>query len=611
MVQNSSFGDGGAASRLADAGSVLRARDTWCVAARTFLMLAFTLITFSVLAAAIPTFLGMDSFIIDGGSMRPAIPAGALVVAERVDPAIVQAGEIITFRHSTASSSPVTHRVVKVLREANGTTNLLTKGDANASADPEPVATDLPVSRMVYSLPYPGYVLEFLRTGAGKIVLIGVPALLLLLSIGRKSGGAPVASDVYESNADELSEAATEVPAPQKVVLMAMANPASVVPSTPSAPDALTRLAQRPASTPRPGLARRLIAAFQDEPATPVYYEAAPAPVAAPVAQAQPAQATTSPRPVVMRMAAAPSASIYAAPAMAPAMPAPTAMRIAHEVAPPSLQIVAQAAQAVHAYAQTPVSDIGDMIDNDNEPQLLHLARLRLRSVARLADIMQSFDRVETEAAPLLNLVTDLDKVRQRFAENLDEAMRPLTEFADRWDDNLLTLAESMEGDLPQQIDLAAERRRIAEIRAQVPHRHTLLINQFALEKQAIDAALTVFDDQVARLEAQLTAARRTAEAIGDSMRTADFGRTVAFLRRRTSQLAMLAERGAATPEDIAQALPPPPRSPRTTRSTSPTRLTSPRWSASSTTRPRSDRAAAPRSATSRVGGSTWLILKG
>ena len=547
MVQGSSLGDGGAASRLADAGSVLRARDTWRVAARTFLMLASTLITFSVLAAAIPTFLGMDSFIIDGGSMRPAIPAGALVVAERVDPAIVQAGEIITFRHSTAPNSPVTHRVVKVLREANGTTNLLTKGDANASADPEPVATDLPVSRMVYSLPYAGYVLEFSRTSAGKIVLIAVPALLLLLSIGRKSGGAPVVSGVYESNADESSEAATQVPAPQKVVLMAMANPASAVPG---APDALTRLAQRPASAPRPGLARRLIAAFQAEPAAPVYTEVAPAPVAAPDVPTAPAAQPL--RPVVAPITAAGAAPIYRAPA-ASAVPTP----IAYEAAPPSLQIVAQAAQAVHAYAQTPVSDIGDMIDTDNEPQLLHLARLRLRSVARLADIMQSFDRVETEAAPLLNLVTDLDQVRQRFAENLDEAMRPLTEFADRWDDNLLTLAESMDGDLPQQIDLAAERRRIAEIRAQVPHRHTLLINQFALEKQAIDAALTVFDDQVARLEAQLTAARRTAEAIGDGMRTADFGRTVAFLRRRTSQLAMLAERGAATPEDIAQALPP------------------------------------------------------
>ena len=121
---------------------------------------------------------------------------------------------------------------------------------------------------------------------------------------------------------------------------------------------------------------------------------------------------------------------------------------------------------------------------------------------------------------------------------------------------DLVALQARMEGELPPQIDLAAERRRIAEIRAQVPQRHQLLLDQFDVEKQAIEAALTVFDDQVARLESQLNAARRTAEALGDSMRTADFGRTVSYLRRRTEQLALLAERGAATPEDIAEALP-------------------------------------------------------
>lgn len=52
-----------------------------------------------------------------------------------------------------------------------------------------------------------------------------------------------------------------------------------------------------------------------------------------------------------------------------------------------------------------------------------------------------------------------------------------------------------------------------------------------------------------------MTAARRTAEAIGDSMSTADFARTVEFLRRRMERLATLAERGAATPEEIAAAL--------------------------------------------------------
>ncbi len=88
MVQGDLFEDG-PRRRLGGISGALRARETWRVASRYVLLVVSTLITLSVLAAAIPTLMGMDSFIIDGGSMRPAVPSGALVVANRVDPAAV------------------------------------------------------------------------------------------------------------------------------------------------------------------------------------------------------------------------------------------------------------------------------------------------------------------------------------------------------------------------------------------------------------------------------------------------------------------------------------------------------------------------------------------
>ena len=504
MVQGNMI-SGGSPGRLGNLAAVLRSRETWRVSSRYFLFVVSTLITLSVLAAAIPTMLGMDSFIIDGGSMRPAVPPGALVVASRVDPTSLQAGQIITFRHPTSPGTPVTHRVVKVLRETDGMVNLLTKGDANATADPEPVATDLPVSRMVFSVPFAGYVLEFSRTLAGKATLIVAPALMLLLSIRRKSTDEAVAevatSQVLKKG--PVSMVAMPHTSPLPVGSLTAAARAAGVHS--SGASALARLAQRPvpaAPVERPGLARRLMDAFRS--GAPVEAVAAPAPMPVRVVAETPRFTTA-----------------------APARPVESTVTLIEETA---------------------AADGGS---------LLSLARMRLRSITRLAEITQSFDRVEAEAAPLLDLVADLDTVHDRFSANLDEAMRPLTEFADRWDDDLLALAERMQSEVPlPQMDIASERRRIVEIRAQIPHRHSLLVDQFEIERHAIDAALTVFDDQVARLESQLNAARRTAEAIGDSMRTADFGRTVAFLRRRMEQLAVLAERGAATPEDIAEALP-------------------------------------------------------
>ncbi|MEI7926607.1 MAG: hypothetical protein WCI61_10535, partial [Chloroflexota bacterium] len=343
----------------------------------------------------------------------------------------------------------------------------------------------------------------------------------------------------------------------------------------------------------RPGAALRLsnahaqranVSSIHATPPVPQTYVAGYQPISqpayAPPAYAQPSQPVPAQPTYAPQAYAQPVAPQEAPPMMAqfaqtfaPPMPQQAPQPMPQPAAQPMPQQMAQPAYAPPAYApaqpmaapmpsmsealaQASMVPIEDSLDMGDGSSLLHLTRLRLRSVARLGDIMRTFDRVETEAAPLLNLVTDLDMVRRRFSANLDEAMRPLAEFADRWDENLLTLAARMDGELPQQIDLNAERRRIAEIRAQIPDRHAKLLDQFEIEKEAIDAALTVFDDQVAKLETQLTAARRTAEIIGDSMRTADFARTVEFLRRRTETLAYLAERGAATPEDIADALP-------------------------------------------------------
>lgn len=317
MVEGNMVGGSSEFSRrLAGVVQVLRSAETWRVSSRYLLLVVSALVAFSVLAAAIPTFLGMDSFIIDGGSMRPAVPAGALVVSRRVDPALVQAGDIITFRHSTSPETPVTHRVVKVLREQSGTVNLLTKGDANATADPEAVATDLPVSRMVYSLPYAGYVLEFSRTSTGKVALMAVPALLLLLSIGRKSGPTTRAQ-----SPNEAIEADTDVAAMKKVAAMVNANPASTLASD----SALGRLAQRPqapASTGRPGLMRRLVAAFNDAPTVEVAAALAHEPLASAMPAAVPLRTSAvAARPAVMQM---PAAQPFA-PSVAQAMAQPVA----------------------------------------------------------------------------------------------------------------------------------------------------------------------------------------------------------------------------------------------------------------------------------------------
>lgn len=139
----------------------------------------------AVLSAGLPVLLGYDSFVITGGSMSPAVRPGALIVSARANPAQILPGDVITFRRADRPSTAVTHRVVGVREADDGTPIFRTKGDANASADPEEVSGELPISRMVYTIPYAGYLVSFAATTLGKLLLIVLPGIgLTLMSVG-------------------------------------------------------------------------------------------------------------------------------------------------------------------------------------------------------------------------------------------------------------------------------------------------------------------------------------------------------------------------------------------------------------------------------------------
>lgn len=171
-------------------------------AVRTAVLLGSLVITTVVSVALLATVLGYDLFVIDGGSMAPSVPAGALLISDRVSPASLEVGDVITFRRSSAPESPVTHRVIRIESGAAGP-ELWTKGDANQTADPQPLTGSDPVSVMRVSLPMAGYLLGFLRTLPGQLALIVAPLAFLLLRLIRQpyeasrsheSGGAPEAT---------------------------------------------------------------------------------------------------------------------------------------------------------------------------------------------------------------------------------------------------------------------------------------------------------------------------------------------------------------------------------------------------------------------------------
>ena len=127
---------------------------------------------------------GYRPLIVLSGSMTPKMPVGGVVITKTVDPTAIKVGDIITFMGGVSNSadenSPfVTHRVVQILPSAGGL-SFITKGDANNTADPEPVAASQVVGRVVLIVPWLGYLSNFVHGFWGWLLMIILPAAIII-----------------------------------------------------------------------------------------------------------------------------------------------------------------------------------------------------------------------------------------------------------------------------------------------------------------------------------------------------------------------------------------------------------------------------------------------
>ncbi|MGB2694963.1 MAG: signal peptidase I [Dehalococcoidia bacterium] len=195
---------------------------------RTFRLLAYAALAaligalLLVATATLPVLLGYHTYNVEGSSMAPSLQLGSAVVTHPTGPRALKVGDIIV-RPGSGGTPPVLHRVVDVTVGADGERLFVTQGDRNQTRDPKPVAFDGSGDKVVYSVPYAGYILSFAESSLGRLVLIGIPLVLLVAifsrdkwSSGRKETGSTSGrSDSDSSGAppdapnEEWREAAT------------------------------------------------------------------------------------------------------------------------------------------------------------------------------------------------------------------------------------------------------------------------------------------------------------------------------------------------------------------------------------------------------------------
>jgi signal peptidase len=173
---------------------------------------AFALVGLAaVLALVVPTVIGAERYTILGSSMEPAIPLGSLVVVQPREFNDVRVGDVVTYQLESGEATVATHRVVGEGLVGDGERVLVTQGDANDTADLEPVREPQLRGVLVYSIPLLGWMNVLI---SGELRMWVAPVLsgaLLLYAVWMfVSAWRDRRSRMAEEQAEDMSEVPAE-----------------------------------------------------------------------------------------------------------------------------------------------------------------------------------------------------------------------------------------------------------------------------------------------------------------------------------------------------------------------------------------------------------------
>ena len=125
---------------------------------------------------------GIMPYTVLSGSMEPTYHTGSLIYVKTVDPFELEAGDVITFMLD--EDTLATHRIVEVVPDPEdaSTIRFVTKGDANEFIDGSMVHYKNVVGTPIFTIPYLGYLANFVQNPPGLYIAIAFCAFLVLLA---------------------------------------------------------------------------------------------------------------------------------------------------------------------------------------------------------------------------------------------------------------------------------------------------------------------------------------------------------------------------------------------------------------------------------------------
>ena len=143
-------------------------------------ILVVIVVIFAILLVGI-RLVGITPYAVLSGSMEPVYHVGSLIYVKDVDPFELEEGDVITYMLDEDTLS--THRIVEVVpdEEDPSTIRFRTKGDANDVEDGTLTHYKNVVGTPIFTVPYLGYVANYVQNPPGTYFAIAFVIILVLL----------------------------------------------------------------------------------------------------------------------------------------------------------------------------------------------------------------------------------------------------------------------------------------------------------------------------------------------------------------------------------------------------------------------------------------------
>ena len=140
-----------------------------------------TLVVLLAVALVGVRLIGLDVYVVLSGSMEPTYHVGSLIYIKDVNYKELKAGDPITYMLN--ENTVVTHRIIEVLVDENDpdTIRYFTKGDANDMPDGTSVHYKNIIGKPVFTIPYLGYISNYIQNPPGTYVALAAGAVLVIL----------------------------------------------------------------------------------------------------------------------------------------------------------------------------------------------------------------------------------------------------------------------------------------------------------------------------------------------------------------------------------------------------------------------------------------------